>query len=92
LDQSWAKVDTGGNAERNPFWSAISLDRQDQSERSVEMKPAAVLLLQMQKISQTMYLRRAVMTAGEAKELWAKYQEAEAELHWIIPPAGATER
>ena len=74
-------------AERNPFGSVISLDRRDQSARRVEMKRAAVLLLQMHQVSQAIYLGRTAMTPDEAKDLWAKYQEAEAELHWIIPPA-----
>ena len=42
----------------------------------------------MQQVSEALYLGRQVMTPDEVKELWSKYQEAEAELHWIMPPAG----
>ena len=40
----------------------------------------------MQQVSEALYLGRQVMTPDEVKELWSKYQEAEAELHWIMPP------
>ena len=50
------------------------------------MKRAAVLLFQMRQVSRALYLGRNVMTPDEVKELWGKYQEAEAELHWIMPP------
>ena len=40
----------------------------------------------MQQVSEALYLGRQVMTLDEVKELWSKYQEAEAELHWIMPP------
>ena len=50
------------------------------------MKRAAVLLFQMQQVSEALYLGRYVMTTDEVKELWGKYEKAEAELHWIMPP------
>ena len=51
------------------------------------MKRAAVLLLQMQQVCPTLFRGRNEMTPDEAQGLWARYQNAEAELHWIIPPA-----
>ena len=50
------------------------------------MKRAAVLLFQMRQVSRARYLGRNVMTPDEVMELWGKYHEAEAELHWIMPP------
>ena len=50
------------------------------------MKRAAMLLFQNAAGFRALYLGRNVMTPDEVKELWGKYQEAEAELHWIMPP------
>ncbi len=50
------------------------------------MKRAAVLLFQMQQVAEALYLGRYVMTSDEVKELWGKYEKAEAELRWIMPP------
>lgn len=50
------------------------------------MKRIAALLFQMQRASEAPCLGRNVMTTDEVRELWGKYLEAEAELHWVVPP------
>jgi hypothetical protein len=54
------------------------------------MKRAAALLFQMHEISQALDVGRNATAPTTEKELWDKYREAEAELHWIIPPAAQT--